>query len=199
MSQVCDRSPERPNGERFPHPRWAQPASVLVVRHAVGAALLTALSMFTICACRDSGRAHAPLQKSAGEAEQRAAAAVDEADAGEAREEEEERAQRRQAMASLTAYRAPSCDAAMARIKELLQRGQGRWHERTDTGALPDDLLAVLSQAELWRNQSGVLCTEEPQRQRFNELQLLMDSLWRYPSTVARAELDRRLSVLNER
>jgi hypothetical protein len=162
-------------------------------------AFLLSTATIVSSACNDSPRTNptAPHESAAKREDHDVRPERDEEDAGEEREAEEERAQRRQVMAALVAYRAPSCEAAIGKLTQLLNRGQGRWHQRNESGALPDDLLAALSEAELWRNQSKTLCAEEPQRQRFNDLQLLMDGIWQYPLTVSKTELDRRLGALS--
>ncbi len=105
---------------------------------------------------------------------------------------------RQQAQDSLAAYRAPSCAAAVAKLEGLLRRGGARWSERTAGGSLPDDLLAILSEAELWRDQAAPLCANAPEHARFEELRLLMDAIWRYPGTISKAELDKRLLTLRD-
>ncbi len=114
----------------------------------------------------------------------------------ETREAAGEARLRQQAQDSLAAYRAPSCAAAVAKLEGPLRRGGARWSERTAGGSLPDDLLAILSEAELWRDQAAPLCANARERARFEELRLLMDGIWRYPGTVSKAELDRRLQTL---
>lgn len=114
----------------------------------------------------------------------------------ETREAAGEARLRQQAQDSLAAYRTPSCAAAVAKLEDLLRRGGARWSERTAGGSLPDDLLAILSEAELWRDQAARPCANARERARFEELRLLMDAIWRYPGTVSKAELDRRLLTL---
>ncbi len=99
---------------------------------------------------------------------------------------------------ALAAYRAPSCDAAIDRVQVLLKRGQGRWEERTDNGALPGDLAALLSEAELWASQSAPVCADSPLRPRFDALRMLMDSIWQYPTRVSKTEFEQRLTVLGD-
>lgn len=164
---------------------------------AVAGALLMVASACTVLACRDSR--HARSDSARQPAEESDEHAVQAGGDTEEREAEEEREQRRRAMAALASYQAPSCDAAIAKIEALIHRGDGRWEEREDNGALPDDLLALISEAELWRRQATELCSEHPQRQQFDELILLMEAIWRYPSTVSKTELDRRLGVLSKR
>lgn len=125
-----------------------------------------------------------------------ARAAAANAEAGEEREAEEELHMRARAMASLAAYRATSCAAAIAKIESLLRRGRGRWQAHGLTEPLSDDLVTALSEAELWANQSRSLCAADPQKARFEDLQLLMDCIWRYPAGVSKEEFEKRLRIL---
>ena len=116
----------------------------------------------------------------------------------EAQEEADEERLREGWLKALAAYRAPSCDVAIARIEGLLKRGQGRWEERTETGSLPGNLAGLLSEAELWGSQSESACADSPRRPRFDALRLLMDTIWQYPTRVSKTELEQRLSVLGD-
>jgi hypothetical protein len=115
----------------------------------------------------------------------------------EAREMEQELRLRQHAAASLDAYRAPTCAAAIARIEDLLGAQGSRWYERTD-GRLPSELTAVLVQAELWGSQSAAVCATDPARPRLDALRAVMTSIWRYPKDLTRAELDRQLRLLGD-
>lgn len=123
--------------------------------------------------------------------------ADDNAEEGEEREVEDERREREKAFASLQAYRAESCSAAIQKMEAALHTGKGRWHEHDEQGALPTELLTRLVEAELWRDQAKPLCANDPQQPRFEELRLLMDGIWRYPATLPREELDKRMAALD--
>ncbi len=111
----------------------------------------------------------------------------------EQRETEMEQRMRAEALESLDHFKAPTCDAALATIESTLRRGKGRWHERTETKTLPDDLLKLLTDAELYRNQAQAMCAGNA---RFNELSAIMSNIWKYPSHASRDELDQSLASL---
>jgi len=125
-------------------------------------------------------------------------AAGEDAESGEERETEEDMRLRERAKAALATYRAPSCAAAIAKIEGFLRQGKGRWQERRPGAPMADDLVKALSEAELWAAQSRALCQADPLAARFQDLQLLMEAIWRYPVSVSQAEFERRLRVLGE-
>lgn len=170
-----------------------------------GVAVVAFLAALSLSGCTSTcgggghanpGQASAPSAKieSAGDATQsrREFRSVEE-------EEEADEARLRAGwLKALAAYRAPSCSVAIDRVEALLKRGQGRWKERTDNGALPGDLAALLSEAELWASQSESVCADSPMRPRFDALRMLMDSIWQYPTRVSKTEFEQRLTVLGD-
>ena len=114
-------------------------------------------------------------------------------------EEEADEARLREGwLKALAGYRAPSCGVAIGKVEALLKRGRGRWQERTENGALPGDLAALLSEAELWASQSEPVCADSAMRPRFDALRLLMDTIWQYPTRASKTEFEQRLTVLGD-
>lgn len=120
----------------------------------------------------------------------------DDSEDEEQRELEDELRERQKALAALQAYKAESCVAATAKMEAALHKGKGRWHERDEQDSLPADLLTLLLEAEMWRDQAKEMCAADPQRGRYDELRSVMEMIWRYPVTSSRQELDQRLAIL---
>ena len=177
------------------------------IRGLTLAPLALAVAALTLCACHGRGASEsaetavsnpsrAALPRAAGVV----STTVDEEGHGEEAEdaeEAEEAEMRRKGLAALAAYRAPSCAAAIARIEGLLVQGKGRWEERVDD-ALPGDLAAILTQAELWASESAATCRSDPAQPRFDALRTLMQALWRYPTLMSKAELEQHLHGLGD-
>ena len=168
--------------------------------HLLAMPLFGALLAGGMLGCTSSCAPEPKPQPIAAKAEHELAAKPEQPDSDDAeqREEEDERRERQKALAALASYKAESCAAAIAKMEAALRTGQGHWHERDPQGGLAADLLTRLVEAELWRDQARPLCAADPLSPRFEELRLLMDAIWRYPATLPREELDKRLAVLGE-
>jgi hypothetical protein len=104
---------------------------------------------------------------------------------------------RRRIAEGLAAYRASSCQEAIDKIDGALRQQKGRWHERTEQGALPPDLMRKLAEAELWAQQSEAVCKGDPAAPRFNSLRALTHVIWQYPKSISREKLDEQLRLLD--